>query len=69
METVDKGLTAAQKAFEAVNGRYKEGATDFITEANAQLVLLQAAQNKIQASVNMMLQKKIMDYYVGATPK
>lgn len=65
METVDNGLTAAQKAFEAVNARYKEGASDFITEANAQLVLLQAQQNKIQASVNMMLQKKIMDFYVG----
>jgi outer membrane protein len=67
METVGTGLTAAQKAFDAVNGKYKEGATDFITEANAQLVLLQAAQNKIQASVNMMLQKKIIDYYVGVT--
>jgi outer membrane protein len=66
METVDKGYVAAQKAYEAVNGRYKEGATDFITESNAQLVLLQASQNKIQASVNMMLQKKIIDFYVGA---
>ena len=66
METVDKGLTAAQKAYEAVNGRYKEGASDFITESNAQLVLLQASENKIQASVNMMLQKKIIDFYVGA---
>ena len=66
METVDKGLTAAQKAYEAVNGRYKEGAADFITESNAQLVLLQASENKISASVNMMLQKKIIDFYVGA---
>ena len=66
METVDKGLFAAQKAFEAVNGLYKEGATDFITESNAQFVLLQAAENKIQASVNMMPQKKIIDFYIGA---
>jgi len=66
VETVDKGLIAAQKAYEAVNGKYKEGATDFITEANAQLVLLQAGQSKVQASVNMMLQKKIIDYYIGA---
>jgi len=66
VETVDKGLIAAQKAYEAVNGKYKEGATDFITEANAQLVLLQAGQSKVQASVNMMLRKKIIDYYIGA---
>ena len=66
METVGVGLIAAQKAYDAVNGLYKEGATDFITEANAQLVLLQAAQDKIQASINMMLQKKIIDFYIGA---
>ena len=66
METVGKGLFAAEKAFESVNGRYKEGVTDFITESNAQIVLLQAQQNKIQASINMMLQKKVIDYYVGA---
>jgi outer membrane protein len=66
METVGVGYTAADKAYEAVSGQYKEGATDFITEANAQLVLLQAAQSKIEASVNMMLQKKIIDFYVGA---
>ncbi len=65
METVNAGLTAAQKAYEAVNGRYQEGASDFITETNAQQVLLQAAQNKVQASVNMMLQKKVIDYYTG----
>lgn len=65
METVGAGLYAAQQAYDAVNARYKEGATDFITEANAQIVLLQAAQNKVQASVNMMLQKKVIDYYVG----
>ncbi|MBS1689004.1 MAG: TolC family protein [Bacteroidetes bacterium] len=69
METVDKGLMAAQKAYEAVNGKYKEGASDFITEANAQLVLLQAGQSKVQASVNMMLQKKVIDYYVGANAR
>jgi len=65
METVGVGYNAAQKAYEAVSGQYKEGATDFITESNAQLVLLQAAQSKIEASVNMMLQKKIIDFYVG----
>ncbi|PZF74793.1 hypothetical protein DN068_00935 [Taibaiella soli] len=69
METVDVGVNAAEKAYEAINGRYKEGASDFITEANAQLVLLQAQQNRVQASVNLMLQKKVIDYYVGAVVK
>lgn len=65
METVGKGLVAAQEAFDAVNARYKQGATDFITESNAQQVLLQAEQNKIQASVNMLLQKKAIDFFTG----
>ena len=65
METVGKGLDAAQEAFDAVNARYKQGATDFITESNAQQVLLQAEQNKIQASVNMLLQKKAIDFFTG----
>jgi outer membrane protein len=65
METVGKGLDAAQEAFDAVNARYKQGATDFITESNAQQVLLQAQLNKIQASVNMLLQKKAVDFFTG----
>jgi outer membrane protein len=65
METVGKGLVAAQQAFDAVNARYQQGATDFITESNSQQVLLQAEQNKIQAQVNMMLQKKAIDFFTG----
>jgi outer membrane protein len=65
METVGKGLEAAQQAFDAVNARYQQGATDFITESNAQQVLLQAQQNKIEASVNMQLQKRAIDFFTG----
>ena len=65
METVGKGLEAAQEAFDAVNARYQQGATDFITESNAQQVLLQAQQNKIEASVNMQLQKRAIDFFTG----
>ncbi len=65
METVGKGLIAAQQAFDAVNARYRQGATDFITESNSQQVLLQAQQNKIEAQVNMMLQKKAIDFFTG----
>jgi outer membrane protein len=65
METVGKGLIAAQEAYDAVDARYRQGATDFITESNSQQVLLQAQQNNIQASVNMMLQKKALDFFTG----
>ena len=65
METVGKGLIAAQEAYDAVDARYKQGATDFITESNSQQVLLSAQQNQIQAQVNMMLQKKAIDFFTG----
>jgi outer membrane protein len=65
METVGKGLIAAQQAYDAVDARYKQGATDFITESNSQQVLLQAEQNQIEAQVNMMLQKKAIDFFTG----
>jgi outer membrane protein len=65
METVGKGLIAAEEAYDAVDARYRQGATDFITESNSQQVLLQAQQNNIQASVNMMLQKKALDFFTG----
>jgi outer membrane protein len=65
METVGKGLIAAQQAYDAVDARYKQGATDFITESNSQQVLLQAQQNEIEAQVNMMLQKKAIDFFTG----
>jgi outer membrane protein len=65
METVGKGLIAAREAYDAVDARYKQGATDFITESNSQQVLLQAQQNQIQAQVNMMLQKKAIDFFTG----
>jgi outer membrane protein len=65
METVGKGLIAAREAYDAVDARYKQGATDFITESIYQKVLLQAQQNQIQAQVNMMLQKKAIDFFTG----
>jgi outer membrane protein len=65
METVGKGLIAAQQAYDAVDARYRQGATDFITESNSQQVLLQAQQNQIEAQVNMMLQKKAIDFVTG----
>jgi uncharacterized coiled-coil protein SlyX len=41
------------------------GAADFITEISAQVALLQASQNKIQAALNLMLQKRTIDYVTG----
>jgi len=63
--TAQKGLTAAQEAFDNITGRYQQGISTFIDLSNAQLVLLQAKQTSVQASISIMLQKKVIDFYTG----
>jgi outer membrane protein len=63
--TADKGVIAAEKAYETLNGRYREGAANFIELSTAQINMLTARQSKIQATISLMLQKKVIDYYLG----
>ena len=63
--TSEKGLIAAQQAFETLSGRYSVGAANFIELSNAQNNLLLAKQNRAQASINFFLQKRTIDYYLG----
>ena len=63
--TAQKGLIAAQEAFDNLTGRYQQGVSDFIDLSNAQLVLLQAKQTAVQASLSIMLQKRVIDFYTG----
>lgn len=65
IETANKGLFAAEQAFDVISGEYDVGKTDFITLSNAQLVLLQSQVNKAQSDVNLVLQKKSIDYEIG----
>lgn len=64
--TADKEVIAAEKAFETLSGRYKEGQSNFIEVSIAQVNLLTARQDKISASISLMLQKKVIDFYLGA---
>jgi len=65
IETSKHGLFAAQQAFEVVQGKYNVGQATFVELSNAQVVLLQAEVSKAQADISLMLQKKIIDYYIG----
>jgi outer membrane protein len=65
ISTTEKGLVAAQKAFETINGRYQVGSANFIEVAINQNNLLQAKQNRAQTAINLYLQKKTIDYYLG----
>jgi len=63
--TANRGLTAAQQAYEVIDGQYNVGRADFVTLSNAQVVQLQAQVSKAQSDVNLALQKKIIDFYIG----
>lgn len=65
IETARHGIIAASQAYEVVNGEYSVGKATFVELSNAQTVLLQAQVNKAQADVNLSLQKKILDFYLG----
>ena len=64
-ETSQKGLLAATQAFETLTGRYNVGSANFIELSNAQNNLLLAKQNRAQAAINLFLQKRSIDFYVG----
>ncbi len=65
VETSDKGIVAAQGAFEIIKGRYDLGSATFIELVNAQLNLLQAQENKTQSVIGLMLQERIIAFYIG----
>jgi outer membrane protein len=64
-ETSEKGLVAANQAFETLTARYNVGAANFIELSNAQNNLLLAKQNRAQAAISLFLQKKAIDFYLG----
>ena len=64
-ETSQKGLVAATQAFETLSGRYNVGSANFIELTNAQNNLLLAKQNRAQASINLFLQKQVINFYLG----
>ncbi len=63
--TARAGLEAAEKAFEAVRGRYQMGQATFIDVLSAQTALTQARSNQVQASVNLKLREKTLEYATG----
>lgn len=65
IQTANSGLLSAQQAFDVIQGEYNVGRADFVTLSNSQVALLQAQVSKAQSDVNLALQKKIIDFYLG----
>lgn len=65
LESTEKALTAAERAYETEQQRYEVGASTLIelNQANANFVLAQS--NRIQAVYNFVFQEKVLDFFLG----
>lgn len=65
LETTERALLAASKAFETEQERYRVGASTLIelTRANAEFV--SASSNRVQAIYRFVFQEKLLEYSLG----
>jgi outer membrane protein TolC len=62
------GLTAAQQAFDLVNGRFQVGFASIVDVTTAQTLLVQSQSLRAQAVVNLELRKRAVGYALGFNP-
>lgn len=65
LESTDKALRAAERAYETELQRYEIGATTLIELNQANANFVQAQSNRVQTIYNFVFQKKILEYYLG----
>ncbi len=66
IETAEKGLQAAEKAFETVKRKYDLGAANFVESNGAKAAFVSAQSEYSQATYNLALQKNILDFATGS---
>jgi len=66
LESTQKGVVSAEKAFETVEARYKIGSATFVELANSRATFVQAQSNRAQAVFNFTFQKKVLAFYTGS---
>jgi outer membrane protein len=62
------GLTAAQQAYDLVNGRFAVGFASIVDVTTAQTALVAAQSLRAQAIVNLTLRKRALAYAMGFDP-
>ena len=65
LETTEKALIAAERAFETEQQRYNVGASTLIELNQANANYVQAQSNRVQAVYNFVFQEKVIDYFLG----
>lgn len=65
LESSKKGLQAAQKAYEVMQGRYQVGSASFVDLTTAQAALVQAEAARAQALIAFALQTRAIETTLG----
>lgn len=65
LESSKKGLQAAQKAFEVMQGRYQVGSASFVDLTTAQAALVQAEAARAQALIAFALETRALETTLG----
>lgn len=65
MESTDKALIAAERAYETELQRYEVGASTLIELSQANANYVQAQSNSAQAMYRFIFQGKLLDYFIG----
>lgn len=65
LESSQKSLIAAERAFETEQQRYEIGATTLIELNLANANYVQAQSERVQAVYNFIFQQRLLDYYIG----
>jgi outer membrane protein len=65
LESTEKALIAAERAYETEQQRYEVGSATLIELNLANANYVQAQSNRIQAIYNFVFQEKLLDYFIG----
>lgn len=65
LESTEKALIAAERAYETEQQRYEVGSTTLIELSQANNTYIEAQSNRAQAMYNFIFQEKLLDYYIG----
>jgi len=65
LKSTERALTAAEKAYETEQERYRVGAGTLLELTQAQAQFVEAQSNWIQARYNFIFQEKLINYYIG----
>ena len=65
LESSEKALIAAQRAYDTEQQRFEVGATTLIELNQANANFVQAQSNRVQAVYSFVFQERLLDYYLG----